>query len=589
MLREEPLRHLLRGSAAADEGAGGLHDVPPPAVVEGHGQRHPRLPPVSVARSSKSRASSRGMRRVGDAEEAAADAAGEQQRRVLPHHLPDQAHQVVHLGARPVPVLGGEGVQAEPLHPGRPGCLDGVDDGGLGRLVARRARQRTPLGPPAVAVHHARHMPGDRIAPPGGGTRHRAGSPPPGRPPPPGRLPPPGRPPSVGRLPPSGRPPSVGRLPSVGRAPAPAVHPLAGRAPGPAAPCSSPRRSVPGPPLPCLRPAHHRPPLPAPPFPESYDRSCAALGHAHPAPPPQTRPRAPSDAPPAGLWQRGWGARGPIRDPVTLGAYVRVDVRTRPGCHCRPVLPSPLARWEPADGAGPCRSPVPTSRAHRQPVRAAGGGRRAVLPCPRAVLGHSSHRFSCQSSWSSVLVLRPRRPVSRATRAAGARSPAATAERAAPTAVRRLRHPHGDTDAPVGRNPTPVEPHRNTGKAALSAACGRTAAMATVTRKEIAVGVGRRTGTTGGGAPFVSRSAELALLDAALKHMGAGGRRSSRWRRGGHRQEPAAGGVRRARPAPRRAPSCAAGPPSTSGTAPSGRSPTRSPTPTPACSKCSPR
>lgn len=162
MVREEPLGHLVGGRPAADQRPCGLDDVPAPAVVEGDGQRHPPVVGGQRRQVVEVLGQFTGDARVGDPEETAADAAREQQRRMLAHNPAHQTHQEFDLGARAVPVLGGEGVQAEPLHAGGPGRLDDVDDGGLRGPVTRRTGKRTPLRPTAVAVHHAGHVPRPR-------------------------------------------------------------------------------------------------------------------------------------------------------------------------------------------------------------------------------------------------------------------------------------------------------------------------------------------------------------------------------------------------------------------------------------------
>lgn len=162
MVREEPLGHLLGGRLATDQRPGSLHDVPASAVVEGDGQRHPPVVGGQRRQILEILSQLTGKARVRGPQEAAADAAGEQQRRVLAHNPADQAHQKVDFGTRTVPVLGGEGVQAEPLDASGPGRLDDVDDGGLRSPMARRPGKRAPLSPAAVAVHHAGHVPRHR-------------------------------------------------------------------------------------------------------------------------------------------------------------------------------------------------------------------------------------------------------------------------------------------------------------------------------------------------------------------------------------------------------------------------------------------
>ena len=76
------------------------------------------------------------------------------------------------------PVLGGEGVRGDRLHPDLDRALDDVEQGGLALLVALGARQPPLLGPAAVAVHDDRDVP-RAAAPgpsgsPGGGRREGA-------------------------------------------------------------------------------------------------------------------------------------------------------------------------------------------------------------------------------------------------------------------------------------------------------------------------------------------------------------------------------------------------------------------------------
>jgi hypothetical protein len=75
-----------------------------------------------------------------------------------------EAHEEAHLLRRALPVLGGERVRGQAGHPDLDRAADGVEQGRLPRLVARRARQAALLRPPAVAVHDQRDVSRHEVA-----------------------------------------------------------------------------------------------------------------------------------------------------------------------------------------------------------------------------------------------------------------------------------------------------------------------------------------------------------------------------------------------------------------------------------------
>ena len=72
-----------------------------------------------------------------------------------------ELHEEAHLVGRAPPVLGGEGVDREPLDAEVERPLDGVEQRLLARRVPFGAGQAPLLGPAPVAVHHAPDMDGD--------------------------------------------------------------------------------------------------------------------------------------------------------------------------------------------------------------------------------------------------------------------------------------------------------------------------------------------------------------------------------------------------------------------------------------------
>jgi hypothetical protein len=68
-------------------------------------------------------------------------------------HLAVEAHQEPHLVGGAFPVLGGERVDAEVLHPDLDGAGDDVQQGGLPGAVSLDPGESAAVGPPAVAVH----------------------------------------------------------------------------------------------------------------------------------------------------------------------------------------------------------------------------------------------------------------------------------------------------------------------------------------------------------------------------------------------------------------------------------------------------
>ena len=71
-----------------------------------------------------------------------------------------EVHEEAHLVHRTLPVLGAERVDGEIADAGVAGAPDDIHQGLLARRVAFGARQPPALGPPAVAVHHDRHVTG---------------------------------------------------------------------------------------------------------------------------------------------------------------------------------------------------------------------------------------------------------------------------------------------------------------------------------------------------------------------------------------------------------------------------------------------
>ena len=72
-----------------------------------------------------------------------------------------EAHEEADLVDRPPPVLGGEGVDREPLDAELERALDRVEQRLLAGRVALGALEAPLLRPPAVAVHHAGDVGGD--------------------------------------------------------------------------------------------------------------------------------------------------------------------------------------------------------------------------------------------------------------------------------------------------------------------------------------------------------------------------------------------------------------------------------------------
>ena len=72
-----------------------------------------------------------------------------------------EVHQVAHLVGRAAPVLGGEGVEGDPLDADLEGAVDHVEQRGLAGGVALGAGQAPGAGPATVAVHHAGDVDGD--------------------------------------------------------------------------------------------------------------------------------------------------------------------------------------------------------------------------------------------------------------------------------------------------------------------------------------------------------------------------------------------------------------------------------------------
>ncbi len=71
-----------------------------------------------------------------------------------------EVHEVAHLVGRAAPVLGGEGVEGDPLDADLEGAVHHVQQGGLAGTVPLRAGQAPRVGPASVAVHDTGHVDG---------------------------------------------------------------------------------------------------------------------------------------------------------------------------------------------------------------------------------------------------------------------------------------------------------------------------------------------------------------------------------------------------------------------------------------------
>ena len=72
-----------------------------------------------------------------------------------------EVHEVAHLVGRAAPVLGGEGVEGDPLDADLEGAVDHIEQGGLAGGVALGPGQPAGAGPATVAVHDAGDVDGD--------------------------------------------------------------------------------------------------------------------------------------------------------------------------------------------------------------------------------------------------------------------------------------------------------------------------------------------------------------------------------------------------------------------------------------------
>src|SRR5215213_3071799 len=150
------------GRDLTPDGRGGVGDLGPAAVVHAHGQGED----VVVAGELLS-----DLELLDDAAPeprtatCPADADPELVHLVAapPDHVAVEAHEEPDLVGAAPPVLRGEGVRADSRDAQLDGALDAVEERGLPRLVAGRARQPALLGPAAVAVHDDRDVAGHLV------------------------------------------------------------------------------------------------------------------------------------------------------------------------------------------------------------------------------------------------------------------------------------------------------------------------------------------------------------------------------------------------------------------------------------------
>ena len=145
----------------------GVDDLGPAPVVEGHGQGAPPVAGGQLDRLVHAPQHPLGHPPVAAAGEPDPDPLLVQL--VAPAHQQAlvEPHQVADLVGRPAPVLGGEGVHGDPGDAEVEGPLHRVEQGGLTGGVALGAGQAPAGRPPAVAVHDAGHVGGDRARRPG--------------------------------------------------------------------------------------------------------------------------------------------------------------------------------------------------------------------------------------------------------------------------------------------------------------------------------------------------------------------------------------------------------------------------------------
>ena len=143
------------------DGADGVDDLGPAAVVEGHGHDHPAVVPGELDRLVHAPEHPPGHPPVAAPGEADLDsllvelvAPAHEQRLVEPH-------EVAHLVGRAAPVLGREGVEGDPLDADLEGAVHHIEQSGLARGVPLRPRQPARARPATVPIHDTGDVGGD--------------------------------------------------------------------------------------------------------------------------------------------------------------------------------------------------------------------------------------------------------------------------------------------------------------------------------------------------------------------------------------------------------------------------------------------
>mmetsp|Transcript_10610 Transcript_10610/g.43394 ORF Transcript_10610/g.43394 Transcript_10610/m.43394 type:complete len:538 (+) Transcript_10610:732-2345(+) len=152
-LRQPGLGQLGGRHAGGDGLAAGLHDVPPPPVVEGDVQRQ-LVVVQSAALGLVPGIAQLVGHRIAVADDADAHAHRAHLGEVAADSSQHQAHQPGDLVARPLPVLAGEGEDGEVFDVAVDAGLHHLDQRIHPGLVAEEARQEALLGPTAIAIHH---------------------------------------------------------------------------------------------------------------------------------------------------------------------------------------------------------------------------------------------------------------------------------------------------------------------------------------------------------------------------------------------------------------------------------------------------
>ena len=161
MAADRLLVDLVGRHALGHERAHGIDDLGTAAVVEGHRHHHARIALGELDRLVHAPEHPAGHPPVAPAGEA--DLHALLVELVAPAHEERlvEVHEVAHLVGRPAPVLGGEGVERDPLDADLEGAVDHIEEGGLPGGVALGPGQPPRLGPTAVAVHDAGDVDGD--------------------------------------------------------------------------------------------------------------------------------------------------------------------------------------------------------------------------------------------------------------------------------------------------------------------------------------------------------------------------------------------------------------------------------------------